>query len=346
MGSVKDLMVLREAREREPGIGRFLFSDRYSVFDWGEMPDHISGKGKSLCIATSYFFERLEEMGIRTHYLGVVEGGRAKRLKDLSEAQNVLEFKLLRVIKPNLVSGRYDYSVYRDVKGNFLIPLEVIYRNSLPAGSSVFKRLKEGSLTLEDLGLKEIPKPGDILDKPIVDFSTKLESTDRYLSWSEAKEICALSDEEMSEIRAITLLVNDLITKEAKRLGLFNEDGKVEYGFDKERNLILVDAVGTLDECRFSYNGIPVSKEIARIYYRKTKWYEDVVSAKRENSVNWKSLVKSRPPHLPPELRELISNVYMAYANELTGREWFRVPSLGEILRELSEFLKGYGESA
>ncbi|MCS7232919.1 MAG: phosphoribosylaminoimidazolesuccinocarboxamide synthase [Synergistetes bacterium] len=339
MGSVKDLIVLREARVDEPGIGRFVFSDRYSVFDWGEMPDHIRGKGASICIVTAFFFEKLEEMGVRSHYLGIVEDGRLKRLKELKSPQNTLEFKLLRVVKPRLEGGRYDYSVYKDERGNFLIPLEVIYRNSLPEGSSVFKRLREGSLRLEDIGLREMPKPGTILDKPILDVSTKLEATDRYLSWDEAKEICFLSDGEVERIREVTLLINELITKEAKRLGLFNEDGKVEYGFDEGRDIILVDALGTLDECRFSYEGLPVSKEIARVYYRKTDWYKDVEAAKKRDRVNWKSLVTSKPPKLPPELASLISGIYMAYANEITGREWFKVPSLRDILTELKGLL-------
>ena len=55
------------------GIGRFHFSDRYSVFDWGEMPDHIEGKGAALCLMGAYCFEHLEEKGVKTHYRGLVE---------------------------------------------------------------------------------------------------------------------------------------------------------------------------------------------------------------------------------------------------------------------------------
>ncbi|HAG08789.1 MAG TPA: phosphoribosylaminoimidazolesuccinocarboxamide synthase, partial [Desulfotomaculum sp.] len=36
MGSVKDLTVQEMPVENKSGRGRFLFSDRYSVFDWGE----------------------------------------------------------------------------------------------------------------------------------------------------------------------------------------------------------------------------------------------------------------------------------------------------------------------
>ena len=83
MGSVKDLEIIQSPNDKELGRGRFNFSDRYSVFDWGEMPDHIDGKGAALCITSAYFFERLAEKGVGTHYLGVVEDGKAKKLSDL-----------------------------------------------------------------------------------------------------------------------------------------------------------------------------------------------------------------------------------------------------------------------
>ncbi|MEN3045914.1 MAG: phosphoribosylaminoimidazolesuccinocarboxamide synthase [Candidatus Hydrothermales bacterium] len=339
MGSVKDLIVIKKPESNFSGVGRFEFSDRYSVFDWGEMPDQIEGKGKATCIVTAYFFEKLEEIGIKTHYLGLYEDSTLKKLKDLKEPCNVMEIKLLRVLRPEIKEGTYDYSIYKKEKGNFLIPLEIIYRNSLPEGSSVFKRLREGKLKLEDIGLKEMPKPGHKLDSPLIDVSTKLEITDRYVTLNEAKEIAALKDEEIEEIKSKTLLINSLITEEVKKISLSNEDGKFEFGFDENRNLIVVDAIGTLDECRFTYEGIHLSKEIARIYYRKTEWYEEVEKAKEKDRINWKKHVGVLPPKLPSELKKIIEDIYKAYANELTEREWFKVRPLKEIVRDLREYL-------
>ncbi|MGB9722162.1 MAG: phosphoribosylaminoimidazolesuccinocarboxamide synthase [bacterium] len=338
MGSVKDLTIIKKPTDKESGIGRFVFSDRYSVFDWGEMPDHISKKGQSICIATAYYFEKLEESGIKTHYLGLSEDGKAKRLKDLKTPSDTMEVKLLRVIKPQIKGEKYDYSIYQKEKNNFLIPLEIIYRNALPAGSSVFKRLKEGILKPSDIGLDKMPEPGQLLEKPIYDVSTKLEVTDRYLTWEEAKDICAVSDGELKEMKRIVAFINELITKETKKLGLFNEDGKIELGFDENRDFILVDAIGTLDECRFTYDGMPVSKEIARIYYRKTDWFRDVEEAKKKDRVNWKLVVKSMPSHLPEELHKGISLIYQAYANELTGRRWFDAPILKEVFDSIKKW--------
>jgi phosphoribosylaminoimidazole-succinocarboxamide synthase len=339
MGSVKDLIVLEEPQNNKKGKGQFIFSDRYSVFDWGEMPDHIIEKGKAICIASAYFFEKLEKEGVKTHYLGIIEDGKTKRLDELKEPQNIMEFNLLRVIRPKIYEDSYDYSTYQEEEGNFLIPFEIIYRNSLPQGSSVFKRLKEGSLKLEDIGLKEKPLCGEVLSEPILEVSTKLEAKDRFITWEEARRMGNLTEDEIEEIKKITLIINKIISEEVRRISLFNEDGKVEFGFDEERNLIVVDAIGTLDECRFTHQGIPVSKEIARIYYRKTTWYKDIESAKRQNILNWKALVKSSPPPLPKELTNLISLIYQAYTNELTKRKWFDPPPLQQLLSNIKDLI-------
>lgn len=340
MGSVKDLIVLKKPDNNNPGIGRFIFSDRYSVFDWGEMPNHIKDKGKALCVTGAYFFERLEEIGIKTHYLGVVENEKSKHLPQLNEPSNCMEFKLFRVITPQQKNDSYDYSIYRKERTNFLIPLEVIYRNSLPEGANLLKRLKDGKLKLKDIGFERIPLPEEKLKTPLLDVSTKLESTDRYITWKEAEKLTGSTKSEMEEIKRIILSINELITEEVKRIGLFNEDGKMEFGFDEFRDIVLVDVLGTPDECRFTFEGIPMCKEIARIFYRKTSWYKEVEEAKKRNKVNWKKTVDTPPPSLSYRLAELISMVYKDIANEITQRIWFRdTPPLKEIMYEIKDFI-------
>jgi phosphoribosylaminoimidazole-succinocarboxamide synthase len=341
VGSVKDLTVIKKPLKNKSGRGRFIFSDRYSVFDWGEMPDHIPDKGKSLCISAAYFFEKLKSLGIKSHYLGLVEdGNKLGRLSDIKAPVNIMEVKLLRVLPPLQKGSHYDYSNYENENNNFLIPLEIIYRKSLPEGSSAFKRLREGNLKLEDLGLKKMPLPGQTLHKPFLDVSTKLEESDRYMNWKEAQEIAQLSDNELEEIKKITLLINELIGQEANKIGLKYEDGKIEFGFDEERNLLLVDVLGTLDECRFSFKGMPISKEIARLYYRKTQWFKELVEAKKRDRLNWKEKVNLSSPPLSARLKELISMAYCAFANEITGRVWFsKIPTMKKILEEIISFI-------
>ena len=59
MGSVKDISILEKASADSFGKARFSFSNRYSVFDWGEMPDHLEHKGESIALLSAYFFEKL-----------------------------------------------------------------------------------------------------------------------------------------------------------------------------------------------------------------------------------------------------------------------------------------------
>lgn len=342
MGSVKDLNVLKKPNENQEGIGRFKFSDRYSIFDWGEMPDLIPYKGEAIALLGAYFFEKLEEMGFKTHYIGLVEDGKAKKLSQLEKPSSEMEIKLLNVLEPPLHQDGYDYSAYQNLKGNFLIPLELIYRNYIPEGSSVFGRLKRGEIELKDLGLDELPSPDEKLEKPVLDVSTKLEVTDRYLKWDEARAISGLSAEEIEELKDALKVVNEVITSEFSKIGIVNEDGKIEVGYNSQRELILVDVMGTLDECRFTFNGLPVSKEITRIHYRGSSWHAATEEAKEKNRTQWKNICALNPESLPPHLKDLISKLYCSCTNEITGQEWFKdLPPLKEIISDIGGELDG-----
>ncbi|MDO9534453.1 MAG: phosphoribosylaminoimidazolesuccinocarboxamide synthase [Bacillota bacterium] len=341
MGSVKDLKILEAPTKEQHGRGRFVFSDRYSVFDWGEMPDRIEHKGAAIALLGAFFFEKLEEMGIPTHYLGLVEDDRANIISHIKNPVDSMEVKMLQVIKPEVKGDRYDYSKYGGEKGGFLIPLEVIYRNSLPPGSSVFKRLEAGEAKPEDLGLQEMPVPNQKLDSPMLDVSTKLEVTDRYITWDEARVISGLSQEEISDLKQLVITINEFITREFSQIGLINEDGKIEVGFDHQRRLMLVDVLGTLDECRFTYEGIPVSKEILRIFYRNTPWHLATEEAKAKDRQRWKEICREAPEPLPPRLKQLVSQIYCACTNEITKKEWFKnTPPIKEVMAEIKGYLK------
>jgi len=348
MGSVKDLEVIQKPAREAMGIGRFHFSDRYSVFDWGEMPDHIEGKGAALCLMGAYCFERLERKGVATHYRGLVnENGKTVKVEELKQPSSIMEVCLVNVHKPqtSIVNGKiaHDYSAYTSKLKNCLIPLEIIYRNGLPEGSSVFKRLEQGKVTLKDLGLDHNPKPGEILAQPLFDVSTKLEETDRYVTWQEAQKIAGLTDKELADVKAVLLKADETITEVASKAGLKNEDGKIELAFNHQRRLMVVDVVGTLDECRFTYGGVHVSKEVARQFYKKTAWYHDVEEAKKTAEIHgikdWKALCKSQPPKLDSKLKNIISEMYMAVANELTNRKLFDAPRLAEVIKSYRQYV-------
>jgi len=75
-----------------------------------------------------------------------------------------MEVALVNVYRPktSIAGGKivHDYTIYTSYLKNCLIPLEIIYRNGLPEGSSVFKRLNQGKVTLADLGWTTNHNPG------------------------------------------------------------------------------------------------------------------------------------------------------------------------------------------
>ncbi len=176
-GSVKTLFVEKEPTKKEFGYGVFEFTDDYSVFDFGKMPDTIEKKGEALCRLSYYNLKELEKIGIKTHLRKAI-------------FPKKIEVNLVQVLFPQK-------NEIKENTKNYLVPLEIIFRNSLQAGSSVFKRIENGSLSPQDLGLDHKPLPGEKLPTPLMDVSTKLEETDRHLSWRDAQAISKLSDEKI-----------------------------------------------------------------------------------------------------------------------------------------------------
>ena len=107
---------------------------------------------------------------------------------------------------------------------------------------------------------------------------------------------------------------------------------------------MFVDVLGTLDECRFTYEGVHVSKEVARQFYKKTAWYAEVEAAKKEAEAkciaDWKALVKTSVPKLDLTLKEIIKNMYMAAANEMTGQGMFKVPKMKDVISSYKKYAK------
>lgn len=341
MGSVKDVVISRNPSNNVMGLGKFDFSDRYSVFDWGEMPDHIKGKGSSLCMMSAYFFEQMRVHGINTHYLGL---GNGAMTYDLSVPVNVMDVRLARVLKPTAheTDGnvKYDYGIFAAQRGNFVIPLEVIYRNVLPPKSSVFKRLKKGLLTLQDIGIDHDPQHGERLSPPMIDASTKYERFDRYPGWKELSGLAALTPAEEALVRQWTQRGNTVITEGVQRSNLDNLDGKFEYAFDSDRKLMVVDTMGTLDECRFTYSGVDVSKQIPRDWYQfaQPDWVAQIEIAKDSGVENWKSLVDIQPEPMPRRLVEVLEHVYGSVANAVLDSRLFDAPPLPDVVAEYELF--------
>jgi phosphoribosylaminoimidazole-succinocarboxamide synthase len=293
MGSVKEVYDL--GRELE-----FRFTDRISVFD-KVIPSLIPHKGETLCREGVHWFSRAKKMGIRTHFEKFLPpNGMLVNKVDVIQPEN---------IKPGA--------------GNYLIPLEVICR--WYAAGSIYDRLLAGKVKPEALGFSKGYKVeyGEPLPEPYIEVSTKLERVDRLLDRAEALKISGLSPEEYDAIRETVLRIDEDIKREVEPRGLIHVDGKKEFAFDEERNIMVVDVFGTADEDRFwdkaKYEEgefVDLSKEYVRQHYRRIG-YKDRLYGARERK-------EAEPdiPALPEDVIGQTSKIYIKLFEMITGEKF------------------------
>jgi phosphoribosylaminoimidazole-succinocarboxamide synthase len=355
-GSVKNVRGLVSAPEL-----LFEFSDRYSVFDWGEMPDELEGKGIALAQMGRAFFSYLENPKnwkdlstsqvlhekFSKEYLDKIFGSKIFQeycekgvnhhaLLESSDAGPFLKVKNVAVLRPPLKDGKYQYKVYQDKPLNALVPLEIIFRMGLPPGNSLSKRLGKDLTKWRAFGFKEIPEEGEFLATPFIDFSTKLEKGDRYLPYEEAQTIAGLNNTEWTTLLEMAGLVALNLYHFHKKLGLELWDGKIEVAFSDKalnnRSFMLVDSIG-IDELRLLYEGKSFSKEFLREVYKKTPWYEFLEVSKKEaahGAEDFKAIClgkyHSGPEALPKEVKDKAESVYKSYCNTVVQEMGLAAP--------------------
>ncbi len=338
MGSVKELEVEEPAGSEDLGRGVFHFTDDYSVFDWGKMPDEIPGKGRSLCTMGAFNFELLESEGVSTHYRGVLEDGDVSELSDAVDAPRKMEVDLAQVPDLPHSDDGYDYSAFHAAAGScYLVPLEVVFRNSVPVGSSLRSRR-----TPEEVGLDldSWPEEHVELREPVIEYSTKFEEKDRYLSEGEAREISGLDD--LTPLEEVARDVNRVVTGRAGEVEFTHLDGKIEC-FYHDGEVMVADVAGTFDENRFLYSDLQLSKEYVRQHYRRydPDWVEAVDDAKHEAEergvADWRPLCEIQPKPLSEELVQLTSDIYRSGCNHYTGDTWFDAPALDDVVERAQD---------
>lgn len=377
-GSVKDIFQVGESNRGGEKL-YFSFSDRYSIFDWGVMPDSIEEKGKSL-LAQSYFFfqflgdknnwenwgpkgnlnsaatnlwHEFKAMGVPHHMKGLANQN-GNQTTDWNEAE-YLVVNQVDVHKPEFKDGDYDYSFYQTSPTNTLVPLEIVFRFGVPEGSSLLKRANDREY-LKQIGLTNSPRPGEVFDHPIIEFSTKLESTDRYLSYQEAKSIAGLNDREFDRLKAFCQLVSLRLKDLFNSMEIELWDGKLELAFSFKasseigRRFYLVDSLGP-DEMRLICSKRHLSKEAIRQIYKGSDWAVNVEKAKKlaneRNERDWKSIclneLKSHPSSMGPEYQEFFSDLYKVLANSLYSYAELPVPFASNL--NLKDLIANWPES-
>lgn len=328
-GSVKDIYL-----DQNDLI--FKFSDRYSIFDWGKMPNDIKDKGRSLAEIGNYLFailgnnenwqricvpgyfsdekkqyykqhplrQQLKDCGVRTHFID-------KTLKD-----DTFKVKKVNVLRPLYINHKYNYPSYNHKCE--LIPLEVIFRFGITEGSSFQKRAGDKEY-LKSIGLNNYSEGNKYFDDVVVEFSTKLEGQDRYLTYNEAIEISSLTQSKFEQILLQTKFIALKLHEVFSKLELELIDGKFEFAWDDETNLMLVDSIGP-DELRLMHQNFQYSKEYLRQFYQASEWKQTLDQYKKQypNDFREKMILENKTPAaLPNHVLEIFSEMYTGLASEL-----------------------------
>jgi phosphoribosylaminoimidazole-succinocarboxamide synthase len=294
-GKVKDVY---EASDSDL---EFVFSNRISVFD-KVIPSEIPFKGETLARTAAYWFQLCKDLGIKTHYIRLI-------------GPNRMRVSRVRVIP--------DPDSLKSERGDYLIPLECIARYYLYG--SLWDRVAEGEINTVALSFPRNHKAvqGERLPYAFFEVTTKLEKVDRNINELEALRISGLTKDEFDEMKAMVLRIDAEMNDQLVPRGLIHVDGKKEFAFDKDRNIMVVDTFGTADEDRFwdaaelkQGRFVERSKEFVRQYYRKTGYHDKLMRARRQGT-------EEPPiPPLPPEMLETVSNVYIKLFEDLTGQRF------------------------
>ena len=194
-----------------------------------------------------------------------------------------------------------------------MIPVECVVRGYLYG--SLFERLMKGeiSLPVEPVLAAKLPEP-------YFDPTTKSDVKDEPVTVEQIEEEGWLDSGKLEAVRSKTLEIYNKMAVRAEKAGFILADLKLEFGFDKQENIVLADSIGP-DEFRLwpkadyspgkiqeSYDKQPIRDWLGKVGYKKT-----LDEARREGRPT------PRPPDLPSDLVLETSRRYIIAYEHLTG---------------------------
>gem|GEM_PF-824 len=403
----------------------FEFSDDYSIFDWGKMPDTIKNKGKALTFMGAFFFdllgdkdfwinlrnsphlsrfpsEWLEKRWNHDVYSGAhglaVRGvpHHFKRLVSKSSTtvppisfefgkENQLFMEVLKAhvptpTKKNVLGHEIHFYPQGTAagarhEGLQLVPLEIVFRFGMPQGSSLKKRIEKDPDYVKELGLARQPEEGSWFDNPVLEFFTKLEASDRLMSWSEASLMSGLSAAGFERLVELTLDLSLALYAFFADRGIELWDGKLEFVAGQGDHhsilshlphlpgtpdrkpveaILLADSIGP-DELRLLYKGKHLSKELVRQIYKDSSWSKALSKAKELAKHNpgkgfkeiCKEDLKEQPQVIPANLKVLVDQLYGVLANHLSDSPVFEDhPTLVQFIDHLESAMPSDAEGS
>lgn len=257
-------------------------TDRLSAFDV-VFSQGIPNKGKALTQLSIFWFQLLEEMGFKHHFITADTKNILKLAKeqgaDLSDCVNQFEGRCMVVQKLKI------------------LPVECIVRGYI-VGSGWKDYQKTGAVC----GIK---LPDDLelceqLPTPIFTPSTKAEhgNHDENISFNQMIEI--VGEEIALKMKELSIAVYNAAANYASKYGILIADTKFEIGLDQENNLVLADEVLTPDSSRFwsvdnyqiGRNQSSFDKQIVRDYIETTDWNKEPPAPKLPTEIITKTTEK------------------------------------------------------
>ena len=199
-------------------------SDRISAFDV-VLPDPIPGKGNVLTTVSNFWFARTENL-VANHLTG--RGLDSIGLSNDEAGQLEGRAIVVRKLKP--------------------LPVEAIVRGYI-IGSGWKDYQRSGAVCGIELpaGLQQAQQ----LPEPIFTPSTKAEAGEHDENISFAQTVKLLGAELADKVRTLSLTIYQQAAQYAAQRGIIIADTKLEFGFDANNELYLIDEVLTPDSSRF-----------------------------------------------------------------------------------------------
>src|SRR6266702_7560581 len=123
-----------------------------------------------------------------------------------------------------------------------MIPVECVVRGYLYG--SLFERLSKGEIHLPVDRVLAAKLP-----EPIFDPTTKSDVKDEPITMEQVEEEGWLGSEQIEAVRKKTVEIYNKMSVSAEKAGFILADLKLEFGFDKQENIVLADSIGP-DEFR------------------------------------------------------------------------------------------------
>ena len=196
-----------------------------------------------------------------------------------------------------------------------MIPVEAVVRGYLYG--SLYDRVKKG-----EVSLPVDPVLGAKLPEPYFDPTTKSDVKDEPVTLSQIEEEGWLDKDQLVDVRRKTVEIYRKMSERADGAGFILADLKLEFGFDKEENIVLADSIGP-DEFRMwpktdyspgktqeSYD-----KQVIRDWLSKVGFKKTLDEARKEGRPT------PRPPDLPSDLVDEASRRYVVAYERLTGKK-------------------------